>query len=102
MNIFQRITKSFDKTSGQNEQANEIARINHELKDVRMSIKLLEMAMNQAHSERLEALSQMLNAKKEIEHLLIKDAKRLFGEKIRIEKSLREHREDTQSTTVLV
>lgn len=99
MNIFQQLTKVFDRTSGADEYAKEIAQIHNELKDVRMSIRFLEMAWN---ANSTESYAQELNAKREREHELIKEAKQLCGEHIRIPYSLREHREETCGTNVPV
>jgi chromosome segregation ATPase len=101
MNILQRLTKAFDRTSGRGEEASRIAQIHNELSDVRMSIRLLEMHIHRCDPDHYEADAQQINALREREHALIKEAKRLCGEEIRIAGSLREHAQD-QGTNVPV
>lgn len=74
-------------------QAEELASIREELVNTRTQLRLLNMAYEACDPEYQETMAQELNALKEREHALIKQAKRIQGERINIASSLREYRE---------
>lgn len=101
MNLIKRLAKSLHRTQKSDEREEQIARIHDDLRDVRLKIRLLEMSLNNADMATYEVTSQEINAKREREHALIKEAKTLYGQRINIEGSLREYI-NNQSTIVPV
>lgn len=87
-NMFIQVDSSSD-SSTKEEQSYEAIR--KELVSVRKELYLLERLKNTVYDEALDTVIAQIQAKEEYQHLLIKQAKRIRGEQIRIESSLHEY-----------
>lgn len=88
-----------------NEKYQEFVEIRRELVNIRTEIRMVEQQINHVEPHAHDVLCEELNALKEKEHYLICCAKQLMGQRIWIDKTLREHRtevEETEGTTVPV
>lgn len=72
-------------------QAEAYEAIRQELVSLRKELFILEKIAGSFSDERLDDISLQIQAKKEREHILIKQAKRIRGEQINIQSSLLEH-----------
>ena len=71
--------------------------LREDLVQVRIQIKSMNLVYASIDPDYRESVAHELNALKEKEHALIKKAKALTGERINIETSLREYREEQLS-----
>jgi flagellar biosynthesis chaperone FliJ len=75
------------------EEEKAIEKVHAELRNVRRQIRFIEHQLEHVEVDHYEYMSQMLNALREHEHVLINEAKQLYGCHVKISTSIREYQQ---------